>query len=169
MFKDIPGFEGLYKIDQFGLVMSYDKWVPMSYGRVRFINSRVMKQKNDKNGYKKITLSKDGKDYQHMVHRLVAITYIENPGNKKTVNHKNAIKYDNRIENLEWNTSKEQTTHAYANNLIKPPHSKIVLDLNSGIFYDGSYKAAFAKNLNPKSIRSYLTNRRPNKTGLIYV
>ena len=57
-------------------------------------------------GYVKIDLGRNVRDY---IHRLVAETFIDNPENKPTVNHKNHNKLDNRVENLEWMTYKEQT------------------------------------------------------------
>ena len=55
-----------------------------------------------------------------MIHRLVALMFIKNPKNKKTINHKNGIKTDNRVNNLEWNTHSENVLHSYRNGLQIP-------------------------------------------------
>ena len=64
------------------------------------------------NGYSIVCLHVNGKQKNEYVHRLVAKTYIPNPDNRKEVNHINGIKTDNRVENLEWCTAKENTNHA---------------------------------------------------------
>jgi hypothetical protein len=104
IWKDIAGFEGLYQVSNLGNVK-------------RLISERVFEERpigrtKDKYGYIKRVLSKEGKIYFFTEHRLVAVTFIDNPLNKKTVNHKNGIKTDNSVENLEWCTNKENMKHA---------------------------------------------------------
>lgn len=104
IWKDIAGFEGLYQVSNLGNVK-------------RFFTKTVYKEKLigksiDKDGYLKRVLSKGGKGYNFTEHRLVALAFIENPLNKKTINHKNGIKTDNRVENLEWCTNQENIRHA---------------------------------------------------------
>lgn len=94
----IPEFSELYLISNDGDVYS-----------VR--SGKCLKPKKSKKGYYRIGLAKGGKVKNISIHRLVALAFINNPLNKPTVNHINEIKSDNRVENLEWATSKEQNMH----------------------------------------------------------
>lgn len=104
IWKDIVGFEGLYQVSNLGNVKRlFSK---------RVLQERLIGRNIDRYGYVKRVLSKEGKMYFFTEHRLVAIAFIDNPKNKATVNHKNGIKTDNRVENLEWHTNSENMSHA---------------------------------------------------------
>lgn len=88
-------------------------------------NFYELKPTKDKKGYLRISLSKKSNKKTFKIHRLVAMHYILNIDNKPQVNHKNGIKADNRLENLEWATASENTKHAYDTGLNgKPPAVK---------------------------------------------
>ncbi|MEI7509322.1 MAG: NUMOD4 domain-containing protein [Flavobacterium sp.] len=104
IWKDVKGFEGLYQVSNIGNVK-------------RLISERVFAERLigrniDRYGYVKRVLSKHNKLTNFTEHRLVAIAFIDNLENKATINHINGIKTDNRVENLEWNTNKENQQHA---------------------------------------------------------
>jgi HNH endonuclease/NUMOD4 motif-containing protein len=104
--KDIPGYEGLYAITNEGQVWSYPKGMPNGMGH----SGCWLRLHPHSAGYWRVTLTKDGKHRQFTVHRLVAKTYLPSP--ELHVNHKNGNKRDNRVENLEWVTTKENFYHA---------------------------------------------------------
>jgi predicted P-loop ATPase len=78
---------------------------------------RKLKPQNNGNGYLKVTLTIKGVQVQKYIHRLVAEYYIERQKGKNQVNHKNGIKGDNRVENLEWVTNSQNQIHAHKNGL----------------------------------------------------
>lgn len=112
LWKDIPGFEGLYQANVNGEIRSLDHIRKNGTNKYEQ-KGKMLKVNKNPNGYLQIRLSKNGKAKTYRVNRLIALTFIENPLNKETVNHKNGNKLDNRVENLEWATRKEQTRHMH--------------------------------------------------------
>lgn len=114
-------FEGLYEISNMGRVKILSKLLNARHGK-RKTKQRITLGHPTTNGYRDIIFKKQGVYKHASVHRLVAENFVPNPENKPYVNHKNAIKWDNRAENLEWVTPSENNYHASAlgiNNALK--------------------------------------------------
>ena len=117
VWKDIPDYEGKYQVSNMGRVRSLLKWYPLQnryVQRVKILKNNVMSK-----GYLGVKLCKNG-ERTFKVHRLVAEAFIPNPDNKPQVNHINGDKTDNRVENLEWCTSRENTEHSRITGLQLP-------------------------------------------------
>ena len=105
-WKDIPGYEGLYQASTFGQIRSLDRRVSN-----RSVKGVILKQHSYKTGYNATCLCKNGSVKTVLVHRIIAKTFIDNPNNLPTVNHKDEVKTNNSVDNLEWCTSKENTNY----------------------------------------------------------
>lgn len=86
---------------------------------------KQIKSRLDADGHEYVILVVNSKRHKRLVHRMVAICFIDNPGNKPQVNHKDGVRNNNDIENLEWVTSRENTLHGYRSNGRKPSEKQI--------------------------------------------
>lgn len=117
LWKDITGYEGVYMISNDGLVRSlFREWV--CNGSVIKKPERVLKNGIDAYGYNTVMLSCGNKTKRVKVHRLVAQEFLDNKNNLPQINHKNGVKTDNRVENLEWVTAKDNCHHAREHGFI---------------------------------------------------
>ncbi len=107
IWKDVPGYGGRYRVSNLGRVQS----CPSSNRPKKYISS-----KGDKNGYLRVSFTKEGKTKTLKIQRVVLSTFNPIAGwEDLTVNHINLKKTDNRLVNLEWATIQENNRHARAN------------------------------------------------------
>ena len=112
-WRDIKGYEGLYQISNLGRVKSLPRKIRNQHCKNEYIKTPIP----DKDGYLRVTLYDRGRNKTYAIHKLVAIHFLDNPNNFPIINHKNEIRSDNRVENLEWCTNSENQIHAYKNGL----------------------------------------------------
>lgn len=109
-FRDVKGFEGIYQVSNYGRIKSLKRTLNQynGYGYSSHpYRERILSLYKHKYGYWAVNLSKKCKGHLHQVHRLVAMAFIPNPANKPCVNHLDCNPSNNRIDNLEWCTQKE--------------------------------------------------------------
>lgn len=103
IWRDIPGYEGMYQVSSRGNVRS------LNWGNRGYTRNLYLKKHN--RGYRHVELRKDGKVKSFTVHRLVATVFIPNPNNYSTVNHKDEDKTNNSVDNLEWCSMSQNMKH----------------------------------------------------------
>lgn len=138
IWKDVPGYEGIYIVSNFGEVKSLQRTRKGSYGSISIVYEKILNHKIDKDGYHIVTLSKEGKTKCIGVHRLVAQVFILNPLSLPQVNHKDEDPSNNRVDNLEWCDNKYNSN--YGTRIERMLNTK----LNNGTI----------KNMFPKGLKS---------------
>lgn len=139
-WKDIEGYEDIYEVSSKGRVKTKEGKTTYSdlHGK-RTWKARVLKQKTDKDGYKRVTLWKNKRGKDFLVHRLVATAFLSNPESKPTVNHIDGNPSNNYLNNIEWATYRENLLHAFKNGLNKSPDPIILQNVNTNeLQYFGS-------------------------------
>ena len=150
IWKDVQGYEGLYKISNFGKVLRVKDSKLLSY----YLNNK---------GYCCLSLYKEGKTYHPTVHRLVAIHFVDNPDNLKQVDHIDCNKENNKASNLEWCNQQDNYNHGMVNYLYSKNENHYFSKLSNEqvkciptLFKIGFTRSTIARilGLNPSSIKA---------------
>ena len=165
IWKDIPGYEGLYQASNLGRIKKIWK-----------TKETIMKPSLQKEGYLRIGLVKNSKRKSYQVHRLIALCFIDNIYNKKYVNHIDGNKQNNNADNLEWVTASENLKHAYDNNLFKTipggKNSKPILqyDLNGNFIkkWESQREAGKTLGIQQSNIFKVANEQRNHAGGYVW-
>jgi len=131
-WKDIPDYEGIYEVSDKGRVRTAENKTTHSVrSGERKWKQRILKQKSDPGGHKRVSLWKNKRVKDYLVHRLVAMAFIESEEGKTIINHKDGVPWNNDVSNLEWCTYKENNAHAVENRLNCHADPIVLLNLVS--------------------------------------
>lgn len=159
IWKDIPGYEGLYSISNIGRLRN-DK------------TNRLLKPWIDKDGYLVYDLTKNKVKKHYRAHRLVAQTFIPNPNNYPLVNHKDEDKTNNKVSNLEWCTLEYNLNYGTRTERSALKHSKSISKYNLNGNFIATYKslteAAKLNNLLKGHISSVALGKQKTAGGFIW-
>lgn len=160
VWKDVPGYEGLYQVSNLGRL------------KRTFRNGKenILIGKKDKYGYTAVILSKNQRKKHCLLHRLVAGVFVLNPENKPEVNHKDRNKRNNVADNLEWATGSENVKHAFATGrkIHKRPIVQYTRNMDVVSCWDSIREAGQTLNISEKNIVSCCNGRLLSAGGYVW-
>jgi hypothetical protein len=170
LFIPIPGYAGRYAINAFGVIkrVAHER-LHNKYKLVKYPEKIIHQYIDGRTGYPVIKLTKpNGKFGSQYLHRLLAITFINQPPHKKMVNHKNGNKLDYSLENLEWVTPSENCKHAFAKSLTRIPAKNMVRvkNLCTGDTYASLTEASKSTGISYAEVKRKIRGLRSNDTCL---
>lgn len=112
IWKDIPSYEGYYQASNLGKIKSLKRIIMRKDGKPYLQKEQLLKPGRNRKGYLHCNLTKNFKQTNISVHRLVAITFIDNPNNLPQINHIDGNKENNSVDNLEWISNYDNMQHS---------------------------------------------------------
>lgn len=167
VWKDIPGYEGLYQVSNMGEVKSLARVIERRGNTPMRLQERILRRRINRKGYAIVALCKESEMWNRTVHRIVAQTFIPNPNNLPEINHINGVKTDNRMVNLEWVTTKANVKHSIevlGNKRDIPKYAVRCVD--TGVLYPSAKDAAVAVQGIAKAIRNVCAGGQKSHCGL---
>ena len=172
-WRDIPEYEGIYEASTNGQIRTKEgKTTYTEKHGIRRWKSRVLKQKVSKDNTCRVSLWKDGKEKTWLIHRLIALTFLNKPDGKDYINHIDGNRLNNNKSNLEWCDHTENNNHAFDNDLISTGR-KIVLvnkETKESHYFRSQTKASVFLDVNEKYISNTLLSGKNEVFGYeIYI
>lgn len=173
IWKDVKGYEDIYQVSNMGRVRSLDIVIEARNGRIQYKKGKIMAINRYPNGYCYVNFCVNGKRTSQLVHRLVATAFISNSENKPEVNHKDENILNNRVDNLEWMTSKENANYGTRNKRVGKKLSVKVIKLdkehNPIKIYNSLIDAGKENNIDISSIIRVCKGRQYTSKGYIWM
>ena len=163
-WRDIKGYEGLYQVSNLGRFKSLPRYTRNGSCK----QEKILKLAFDKDGYMVINLHKDGKQKSYRTHRLVAQAFIDNPNNLPEINHKDEVKTNNNVDNLEWCDSKYNHNYGTWREKRRGKNNygaRKVICITTGKIFDTIREAAKFYNLKPNNINMCLKGKSKTAGG----
>lgn len=113
-WRGVVGYEGMYEVSNLGRIRSLNRVVSRSDGERRNIKGKILKTRIDKHGYERIDLKINGKSKLWLVHRIVAMAFIEKKKGCNYIDHIDGNRSNNLPSNLRWCTISENNTYPIA-------------------------------------------------------
>lgn len=131
IWKDIKDYEGLYQVSNLGRIKRLEHKIPTKLKNQEYITlkERIIKPVKNPNKYTKVYL----KGKQKLIHRLVAEAFLPNPNNYPCINHKNEIKDDNMMDNLEWCSYKYNNNYNNKGDRIAKSKWKVICQYDTNM------------------------------------
>lgn len=165
IWKDIPEYEGLYQVSNYGNVKSLSKTIIRSNGYKQTFKERKLKPRLSKNGYLTVMLFKNKEGKTKAIHKLVAKTFILNNKNKRCVNHKDENKLNNCVDNLEWCSYKYNNNYGTKNESKKVKVNQYDLEDNFIKTWDCISRVEKQLKINHRNICLCCKNKRKSAGG----